>query len=225
MVQVSPPDDRNPNYEISEFYLLTHTYALSEASAVHGPWFFAKQIARHNGQTFYNPKHHVQFDKLDGRIIYFEGTYVNTFTNSHPTPLYDYNQQMYRLDLQRVKLPVAVYRDALTGLYCTKCADNDAKRLEFFAFGDNDSNDPAIVPVYQILRSNSHGHIPMVNLSTRPQKSSGGDAQGEPLFYAYHSEKANNAQRQSIMTELETIDRIKLLVFERHKFLDSVILR
>jgi hypothetical protein len=36
-------------------------------------------------------------------LIYFEGTYANTFSgNSTPTPLYDYNQIMYRLDLATI---------------------------------------------------------------------------------------------------------------------------
>ncbi len=41
-------------------------------------------------------------------MIYLEGSYVNTFSgNPHPTPYYEYNQIMYRLDLSdpRLKLP------------------------------------------------------------------------------------------------------------------------
>ena len=44
--------------------------------------------------------------------LYFEGTYTHTFSgNEHRTPRYDYNQIMYRLDLDdpRLVLPVAVY--------------------------------------------------------------------------------------------------------------------
>ena len=43
-----------------------------------------------------------------GRVIYLEGSYVNTFSgNPHPTPYYEYNQIMYRLDLSdpRLRLP------------------------------------------------------------------------------------------------------------------------
>jgi hypothetical protein len=43
-------------------------------------------------------------------VIYLEGSYVNTFSgNPHPTPYYEYNQIMYRLDLSdpRLKLPAA----------------------------------------------------------------------------------------------------------------------
>jgi hypothetical protein len=53
--------------------------------------------------AFYNPTSHKFFDQDGGRIIYFEGTYTNTFSgNSEQTPLYDYNQIMYRLDLGRI---------------------------------------------------------------------------------------------------------------------------
>nr|WP_161501127.1 hypothetical protein [Rhodopirellula sp. SM50] len=40
------------------------------------------------------------FAKDDGRVIFFEGTYTTTFSgNDVPTPRYDYNQMMYKLDL------------------------------------------------------------------------------------------------------------------------------
>jgi hypothetical protein len=51
----------------------------------------------------YNPKQHPYFEEEDGRIIYFEGTYAETFSgNPVPTPLYDYNQMMFRLDLATI---------------------------------------------------------------------------------------------------------------------------
>jgi len=38
-------------------------------------------------------------------MIYFEGTYASTFSgNEFPTPRYDYNQIMYRLDLSSPQL-------------------------------------------------------------------------------------------------------------------------
>jgi hypothetical protein len=44
-------------------------------------------------------------DRDGGRIIYLEGSYVNTFSgNKHPTPFYEYNQIMYRLDLSDPRL-------------------------------------------------------------------------------------------------------------------------
>ncbi len=76
----------------------------SEADAPEGPYVKAVRVLSHNKQSFYNPVHHAIFDEQDGRVIYFEGTYTNSFTNSPPTPLYEYNQMMYRLDLNHPKL-------------------------------------------------------------------------------------------------------------------------
>lgn len=80
----------------------------SEAEHPEGPWELARKILTHNHYSFYNPVHHAFFDQQGGRIIYFEGTYSNTFSgNDYPTPLYDYNQMMYRLELSdpRLALP------------------------------------------------------------------------------------------------------------------------
>ena len=73
----------------------------SEASAPEGPWTCAKKIAQHEHYNFYNVAHHPFFDKDGGRVIYFEGTYSADFIVRRvpPTPVYDYNQIMYRLDL------------------------------------------------------------------------------------------------------------------------------
>ncbi|MBB6734632.1 hypothetical protein [Cohnella zeiphila] len=79
----------------------------AEAPAPQGPWTTAKKIVTHNNYTFYNPAHDEFFDKDGGRVIYFEGTYTNTFTNAEPTPRYNYNQIMYRLDLDDPKLDLA----------------------------------------------------------------------------------------------------------------------
>ena len=71
----------------------------SESDSAQGPFVITMNIATHPGQSFYNPCHHPFFDQNDGRTIYFEGTYCNTFTQSPATPKYNYNQLMYRLDL------------------------------------------------------------------------------------------------------------------------------
>jgi hypothetical protein len=84
----------------------------AEADTPLGPWVYARKIITHDRYSFYNPKHHPMFDQQGGRIIYFEGTYANTFSgNPDQTPRYDYNQIMYRLDLsdERLVLPVPVY--------------------------------------------------------------------------------------------------------------------
>lgn len=80
----------------------------AEAESPTGPWAEAHKIATHDRYSFYNPKQHPYFDQDGGRVIYFEGTYTATFSgNPSPTPRYDYNQVMYRLDLTdpRLKLP------------------------------------------------------------------------------------------------------------------------
>lgn len=85
----------------------------AEADTPEGPWAYARKIVTHEKYSFYNPKQHPMFDKQGGRIIFFEGTYVNTFSgNPDQTPRYNYNQVMYKLDLAdpRLALPVAVYR-------------------------------------------------------------------------------------------------------------------
>lgn len=87
----------------------------SEAARPDGPWRPARKIITHankpgDAHDFYNPTQHPFFDREGGRIIYLEGSYVNTFSgNPHPTLYYEYNQIMYRLDLSdpRLRLPGA----------------------------------------------------------------------------------------------------------------------
>jgi hypothetical protein len=77
----------------------------AESPEALGPWRRARKIVTHNRYTFYNPVHHDFFDEAGGRLIYFEGTYSNSFSgNPDFTPRYDYNQIMYRLDLSDPRL-------------------------------------------------------------------------------------------------------------------------
>lgn len=72
----------------------------AEARSPLGPWGKARRIVTHEQYSFYNPVHHAFFDQEGGRLIYFEGTYAQTFSgNPDATPWYDYNQILYRLDL------------------------------------------------------------------------------------------------------------------------------
>lgn len=90
----------------------------AEADEPTGPWVYAVKVASHDKYTFYNPKLHPQFNTEKDRVIFFEGTYTNTFSgNSDQTPRYDYNQMMYKLDLgdERTSLPVAVYQPITSG--------------------------------------------------------------------------------------------------------------
>lgn len=79
-----------------------------ESPQIEGPWRKAVKIASHPKYSFYNPSHHAFFDQQGGRFIYFQGTYAETFSgNPTPTPRYDYNQLMYRLDLDDERLKPA----------------------------------------------------------------------------------------------------------------------
>jgi hypothetical protein len=85
----------------------------AEADTPLGPWGYGRRIATHGNYNFYNIAHHSFFDQDDGRLIYFEGTYTDSFSDAREkTPRYNYNQLMYRLALDdpRLVLPVAVYR-------------------------------------------------------------------------------------------------------------------
>lgn len=80
----------------------------AEAAAVYGPWRKAVKIASHPQYSFYNPRQHPYFAEQNDRVIYFEGTYTHTFSgNTHPTPRYEYNQLLYRLDLDDERLAAA----------------------------------------------------------------------------------------------------------------------
>jgi hypothetical protein len=77
----------------------------SEADSPEGPWRACRKVVTHDNYSFYNVKHHPELDREGGRVIYFEGTYTTTFTdNKNPTPRYEYNQVMYRLDLADPRL-------------------------------------------------------------------------------------------------------------------------
>jgi hypothetical protein len=83
----------------------------AEADSPLGPWTYAVKVLTHDKYSFYNPKQHSYFSRRGDKHLYFEGTYTHTFSgNEHRTPRYDYNQIMYRLDLDdpRLALPAAV---------------------------------------------------------------------------------------------------------------------
>lgn len=85
----------------------------AEAPTPTGPWKYARKIVSHDDYSFYNPKQHPLFNTDGGRTIYFEGTYTNMFSgNQNPTPGYNYNQVMYKIDVQdpRLNLPLPVTR-------------------------------------------------------------------------------------------------------------------
>ena len=72
----------------------------AEADAPTGPWGKAVKIISHENYTFYNPRLHPDFTAPESSILLFEGTYTMQFADHpQPTPRYDYNQILYRLDL------------------------------------------------------------------------------------------------------------------------------
>lgn len=82
-----------------------------------GPWEHCRKVATHhmardsypnNHNDLYNPVQHYELMQQGGRVVYFSGTLVNTFSgNTWSTPYYNYNNIMYRLDLadKRLRLP------------------------------------------------------------------------------------------------------------------------
>lgn len=75
----------------------------AEADSPFGPWKNAVKVVTHNNYTFYNPRLHPELTPADSPILLFEGTYTYTFADhAIPTPRYDYNQVLYRLDLNEM---------------------------------------------------------------------------------------------------------------------------
>ena len=72
----------------------------AEADAPSGEWGPAVKIITHNNYTFYNPRIHPEFTPAGSPILILEGTFTQQFADRpQPTPRYDYNQNLYRLDL------------------------------------------------------------------------------------------------------------------------------
>jgi hypothetical protein len=121
----------------------------AEADTPMGPWVYAQKVVTHDNYTFYNTFHHPEFER--GRHMYFEGTYTNTYTNASPTPRFNYNQQMIRVDLDdaRVVLPVSVYDlgKTLPGDFVTKAGLRRNAPAAAAAFLAPDRAMPKTVPV------------------------------------------------------------------------------
>jgi hypothetical protein len=80
----------------------------AEADSPMGPWGKAVQVLSHENYTFYNPRVHSEWFDAKSPVLIFEGTYTMQFANHpEPTPRYDYNQILYRLDLDGEALKVA----------------------------------------------------------------------------------------------------------------------
>ncbi len=83
----------------------------AEADAPTGPWGAAVKVLTHDNYTFYNPRLHPEFTPPDSPVLLFEGTYTAEFADhAAPTPRYNYNQILYRLDLDDPALAPAQKR-------------------------------------------------------------------------------------------------------------------
>ncbi len=80
----------------------------AEADSPFGPWGTAVKVVSHRHHTFYNPRLHPEMTPEGSPILLFEGTYTKTFSDAPTaTPRYDYNQVLYRLDLDDPALAAA----------------------------------------------------------------------------------------------------------------------
>jgi hypothetical protein len=80
----------------------------AEAETPTGPWGPAVKILSHDRYSFYNPCLHAGFVPHGSPHLFFEGTFSVMFSgNDRPTPRYDYNQILYRLDLDDPSLAPA----------------------------------------------------------------------------------------------------------------------
>lgn len=77
----------------------------AESDSPIGPWGKAVKVLTHDNYTFYNPKIHAELTPEGAPFIVFEGTYTAEFADRPvPTARYNYNQILYRLDLDDPKL-------------------------------------------------------------------------------------------------------------------------
>jgi hypothetical protein len=101
------------------------------ASSPEGPWTDARRVATHAMEKakydFYNPIQHPEFAARDGgRYVYFQGTFVNTFSGfPYAVPRYNYNQLMYRIDLTDERLS---FKEPPPGFGDTRPIDGDTSR-------------------------------------------------------------------------------------------------
>ena len=76
----------------------------AEADSPLGPWGKATKILSHRRHSFYNPRIHPEFSSDDSPVLIFEGTYTKSFSSAkNSTPRHEYNQVLYRLDLDELQ--------------------------------------------------------------------------------------------------------------------------
>ena len=163
----------------------------AEADTPVGPWVYAVRIVNHDRYTFYNVTQHPFFDQDEGRLIYFDGTYTNSFSgNPDQTPRYDYNQIMYRLALDdpRLFLPVPVYLvKGVDGIphyvlregVVSQNGSDAIEEVSFFALPP-DRRREGLIPVFATQENGG--------VALRLQPSAMAGVPDDPLFYALPAE-------------------------------------
>lgn len=74
----------------------------AESLSAKGPWINAVKVLSHQNYSFYNPVIHL-LEGNDSQALLFEGTYTAEFANKpEKTPRYNYNQMLYRVDLNEL---------------------------------------------------------------------------------------------------------------------------
>jgi hypothetical protein len=80
----------------------------SEAKQPEDPYGKAVKIIHHDRYNFSNVATHMFLNKEGGRVIYLEGTYMDSFSGTvERTPPYNYNQLMYCLRLDDPRFQAA----------------------------------------------------------------------------------------------------------------------
>jgi hypothetical protein len=151
-----------------------------------GPWVYSTKVVMHDHYDFYLPVQHPFFAQKNGKLVYFDATYTDFFSDTPvKTPRYDYNQIMYRLSLDdaRLFLPVPVYwvnsNDGLTRYLLREGVDSrnewqNIKEIGFFALEPGRRRE-GLVPVF--ATPEKRGAV----LSLEPPA---GATNPQPLFYA-----------------------------------------
>jgi hypothetical protein len=139
-----------------------------------GPWVYATKIVTHDMYSFYNPVQHPHFAKDEGRSIFFEGTYTQAFSGAeHFTPRYDYNQIMYKLELNdpRLFLPVPVYRvDGEKGERYASRKIPESKESAEIAFFAPDRQRKGTIPVYRVVENSKNRLVTKIPESVSEKK-------------------------------------------------------
>lgn len=182
----------------------------AEADTPVGPWAYARKIVTHDRYDFYNPKQDPLFEKQHGRIIFFEGTYVNTFSgNPNPTPRYDYNQIMYKLDLadERLALPAPVYRQpgSVERFAMDRRVDDDfdSASIAFFA---SDRPARSLVPIVEQQGEKGQRSLRTSSDLTKKPVEKSPDAVPVPIFYALAADIPNAPKTATPLYEFISAD-------------------